>query len=326
MRAFIFSLFIVCCPVFSFGQQSQPPRMMYRDNSRIGQPYAKDPFVLKWENNYLMYYSIPATKNQTLGWGIGIAKSDDLVNWTKVGEINPLPHSTLEKKGICAPCAIIRNDTVHLFYQSYGNGASDAICHAYSLDGIHFERNKTNPVFRPTGDWNCGRAIDAEVFKYKGNYFLYFATRDKSYQKQLLGVATTTDKSSFNHGTWKQACSEPILAPTLPWEGNCIEAASIIKRNGKLYMFYAGNYNNAPQQIGVAESKDGLTWKRCFEEPFLVSGKPGEWNSSESGHPGIFDDRKKSYLFYQGNNDLGQTWFLSNTPVQWDKKGPYLCK
>lgn len=270
-----------------------------------------------------MYYSIPSAKDQSIGWGIGIAQSSDLENWTKIGEVNPLPNPTEEAKGICAPCAIIRNDTVHLFYQTYGNGASDAICHAYSLDGIHFERNKTNPVFRPTGDWNCGRAIDAEVFKHKGKYFLYFATRDKTYQKQLLGVATTSIKSSFDRSTWVQACSEPILAPTLPWEGNCIEAASIIRRNGKLYMFYAGNYNNAPQQIGVAESKDGLIWKRCFEEPFLASGKTGEWNSSESGHPGIFDDGKKSYLFYQGNNDFGQSWFLSNIPVLWNKKIPF---
>lgn len=324
MRTLILSLLVICCPLFLFGQQNQPPRMMYGDSSRIGQPYTKDPFVLKLKNHYLMYYSIPSAKDQSIGWGIGIAQSSDLENWTKVGEVNPLPNSAQEAKGICAPCAIIRNDTVHLFYQTYGNGASDAICHAYSLDGIHFERNKTNPVFRPTGDWNCGRAIDAEVFKHKGKYFLYFATRDKTYQKQLLGVATTSVESSFDRDTWVQACSEPILAPTLPWEGNCIEAASIIRRNGKLYMFYAGNYNNAPQQIGVAESKDGLIWKRCFEEPFLASGKPGEWNSSESGHPGIFDDGKKSYLFYQGNDDFGQSWFLSNTPVLWNKKIPFL--
>lgn len=325
MRIFLFTLFVIGCCSLMRGQQNESPRMMYGDSSRIGKPYTKDPSVLKWRKNYLMYYSIPASKDESVGWGIGIAQSKDLVNWTKVGEINPLPHSALEKKGICAPCAIVRNDTIHLFYQSYGNGAADAICHAYSTDGIHFERNGTNPVFRPTGDWNCGRAIDAEVFEYKGNYFLYFATRDKSYQKQLLGVATTCAQSSFDEGTWKQACTAPILEPMLRWEGNCIEAASIIKRNGKLYMFYAGNYNNAPQQIGVAESKDGITWKRCFEEPFLAAGKAGEWNSSESGHPAIFDDGKRCYLFYQGNNDFGQTWFLSNVLVKWNKKIPYLC-
>lgn len=197
MKILLICLFTLCCSLHVSGQQCQKSSMMYSDSSRIGRPFTKDPFVLKLNGRYLMYYSIPESTDHSMGWGIGIACSKDLNNWQKIGEINPLPNSSIEKKGICAPCAIIRNDTIHLFYQTYGNGASDAICHAWSVDGIHFKRNDSNPVFRPTGKWNCGRAIDAEVFLYKNTYFLYFATRDKSYQKQLLGVATTPAGSSF---------------------------------------------------------------------------------------------------------------------------------
>jgi len=324
MRKILLLFFISYYVVMVYGQNIQTTRMMYGDSSRIGQPYTKDPFVVNFKGRYLMYYTIPAAKDQSIGWGIGIAESSNLMNWKKIGELNPLSSDSHEYRGICAPCAIIRDGKVHLFYQTYGNGSADAICHAYSLDGVHFERNRTNPVFRPTGDWNCGRAIDAEVFNYKGKYYLYFATRDKAYKRQLLGVAVTSANSTFDRGSWKQACSAPILEPVLPWEGNCVEAPSIIKRNGKLYMFYAGNYNNSPQQIGVAESEDGLTWRRCFTEPFVPCGQKDEWNSSESGHPGIFDDKKRSYLFFQGNNTNGKTWLLSNIEVLWNKKLPYL--
>lgn len=89
-------------------------------------------------------------------------------------------------------------------------------------------------------------------------------------------------------------------------------------------MFYAAAYNNWPQQIGAAVSEDGIHWKKISDQPFLANGKPGEWNSSESGHPHIFDDGKKSYLFYQGNNDKGKTWLISNMEVIWSKKGPEL--
>lgn len=198
-------------PLSLWGQNLHKGIMMYGDSSRTGRAFTKDPYVLKWKGNYLMYYSIPESKERGIGWGIGIAESRDLDSWQKVGEINPLQDSDLERKGICAPCAIVRNDTIHLFYQIYGNGALDAICHAYSVDGIHFVRNRTNPVFRPSGDWNCGRAIDAEVFEYNGQYFLYYATRDQAYQKQYLGVAVTSRHSSFDRDTWKQACSAPIL-------------------------------------------------------------------------------------------------------------------
>ena len=78
---------------------------------------------------------------------------------------------------------------VHLFYQTYGNGKNDAICHAISSDGISFTRDATNPVFHPEGPWTCGRAIDAEVIKFKGKYYLYYATRDPGYKIQMQGVA-----------------------------------------------------------------------------------------------------------------------------------------
>lgn len=124
---------------------------------------------------------------------------------------------------------------------------------------------------------------------------------------------------------WTQATDAPILYPEYPWEGKCIEGASIAKKNGKLYMFYAGAYNNAPQQVGVAESEDGIVWKRLSEEPFLRNGKPGEWNSSESGHPHIFTDEDgRTYLFYQGNNDNGKTWYITQEEVLWKEGKPYL--
>ncbi|WP_125039577.1 family 43 glycosylhydrolase [Bacteroides faecalis] len=306
--------------------QAQVGRMMYGDTSRIGIPHSKDPHVVNFKGRYLMYYSIPPLKNEPQsGWNIGIAESHDLINWTKVGEITPVAGAEYEKKGLCAPGALVRDGVVHLFYQTYGNREKDAICHATSEDGINFKRNPTNPIFRPTGDWNCGRAIDAEVCEFKGKYYLYFASRDKDFKIQLQGVAVAPKNSSFNREDWKQACDAPILYPELGWEKDCIEGASIVKKGKKLFMFYAGAYNNAPQQIGVAESKDGIHWKRVFTEPFVANGKPGEWNSSESGHPHLFHDLDgRTYLFYQGNNDNGKTWYITNEEVFWKKGKPYL--
>lgn len=318
MRIKILLLLLHLC----FTIVAQNTNMMYIDSSRRGLPFAKDPFVIKYENKFFMYYSLPPSTDNKLGWGIGIAISNDLNDWEKVGEFNPDDDNEAERKGICAPCAIVRNDTLHLFYQTYGRGVNDAICHAYSVDGINFIRDSTNPIFRPDGDWNCGRAIDAEVYFYKDNYYLYFATRDKNFVKQYIGVATTSANSSFSRGEWQQKCSEPILYPILNWEGNCIEAPSIAENNGKLYMFYAGNYNNCPQQIGIAESYDGISWKRCYDYPFFKCGDPGSWNSSESGHPCIFYNNGESSLFYQGNSDNGKTWKLSKVNIRWNDNGP----
>jgi predicted GH43/DUF377 family glycosyl hydrolase len=302
---------------------AQKTGMMYADSTRRGIPYSKNPHVIYFGGRYLMYSSLLPIRGSD-SREIEITESNDLIHWKNVGMMRIT--EAYEKNGISAPGVLVIDGKVHVFYQTYGNGLNDAICHAISDDGIsNFRRNPTNPVFRPDGGWNCGRAIDAEVYFYKDQYFLYYATRDPKFKVQLQGVATAPAKTNFNHEAWKHISTNgPILKPELPWEGECIEAASIIGRNGKLYMFYAGGYNNWPQQIGVAESKDGINWKRMSDKPFLANGLPGEWNSSESGHPHIFDDGKRTFLFFQGNNDKGKTWWISNVEVFWNKNGPYL--
>ncbi|TBL81392.1 glycoside hydrolase [Paenibacillus thalictri] len=292
--------------------------MYYADTSR-GRPYSKDPAVVKFNGQYWMYYSIPpyGDGRERDGWAIGIATSRDLQQWERAGELTP--KISCEANGLCAPGAIVLDGKIHLFYQTYGNFPKDAICHAVSDNGIDFTRNETNPVFAPTGSWNNGRAIDADVIVHDGKLFLYYATRDPLGQVQMQGVATAPLDSDFGREAWSEACGDTILKPELPWEGQCIEAAALCKRDGKLIMFYGGAYNNCPQQIGCAVSDDGIRWERLFDEPFLPNGAEGSWNSSESGHPFLFtDDDSRTYLFYQGNNDNGKTWYLSQIEVVWD--------
>lgn len=315
------------CPASVAEAQIFRPKMMFGDSTHRKPGFSKDPHVVWFGRRYLLYYSVPTGKDATGAdrWGIGIAESTDLTNWRKVAEIPPT--AEYEQKGLCAPGALVRDGKVHLFYQTYGNGPKDAICHASSTDGIHFERNPTNPIFRPEiSQWSCGRAIDADVIKFKNQYFLYFATRDPSYKIQQIGVAVAPATTNFERQDWKLLSTDgPILKPEFPWEGECIEAPSVIQRGDELVMFYAGAYNNWPQQIGVARSRDGLHWERMQPEPFLRNGSPGSWNASESGHPHIFmAPTGKTYLFFQGNNDKGKSWYLSNLGVKWRKDAPQL--
>lgn len=315
------------CAWAAGGQVADPSPMPWGDSSRLGRPFAKDPSVIRFQDRYWMYYSLPpfarelAPPEAPRGWSIGVATSRDLAHWAKAGEI--LPEQECERNGICAPGARVLDGRVHLFYQTYGNGPRDAICHAVSPDGLKFSRDASNPVFRPSGAWNSGRAIDAEAIPWAGQLLLYFATRDPGMKTQMLGVAGAPLNSDFSRAQWRLLVEGPILKPELPWERDCIEAPAVCERGGRLFLFYAGAYNNQPQQIGVAESEDGLHWRRLSEQPFLANGAAGAWNASESGHPGVFMDANgRTSLFYQGNRDQGRTWFLSRLPIRWENGRP----
>jgi predicted GH43/DUF377 family glycosyl hydrolase len=210
------SVFFLLQLLYITSPNAQTPAMYYGDTDVAGRPYAKDPYVIFYQGTYWMYYSVPDANKKT--WYIGIATSNDLVNWQKKGNLKPSLDS-IETKGICAPSALIKDGQLHLFYQSYGNGKADAICHAVSSNGIDFIKDASNPIFRPrAGDWSCGRAIDAEVIAYKGKYFLYYATRDTAYRIQQQGVATAALTSDFSRASWNHLfCSRRCCGPHLSW-------------------------------------------------------------------------------------------------------------
>ncbi len=140
-------------------------------------------------------------------------------------------------------------------------------------------------------------------------------------------MAIAPISTNFNKNDWTEIPNMPLLKPELDWEKKCIEAASCIQKGKYLYMFYAGAYNNDPQQIGLARSKDGIHWTRVSKEPFLKNGAQGSWNESESGHPHVFKAQDgRHYLFFQGNNDKGKTWFLSKVEIGWGKKKGWVLK
>ncbi len=319
-----------------------PPPMFFGDTSRLGlsRPFAKDPSVVQFLGKYWMYYSVPPGAGFS-GWGLGIAQSTDLLNWVVVGHINENVTYPEESGGMAAPCAKIINNKIHLYYQSYpGNPAK--ILHAWSTDGLTFTRDPGNPMFAaPANAWSNGRAIDAEVFPFNSRLYLAYASRNaQNYPTggaaagtiQLLGVAFTSlqTNSDYPRALWTNYNNTAsILQPNAStWEKTCIEAPSVILQSSKLYMFYAGAFNNSPQQIGVATSTDAVTWTRLPAlngQPFLANGAAGHWNSSESGHPGIFQDSNgQTYLFFQGNNDNGNTWHLSKKRLTWDANGPHI--
>ncbi|MGI5893185.1 MAG: family 43 glycosylhydrolase [Candidatus Merdivicinus sp.] len=290
-------------------------------NPASGKNFAKDPAVVHFGGRYLLYHSLPPTP-LCQGWSIGIAESTDLENWEIIEQL--LPTQECEQKGICAPGAIVLNGKVHLFYQTYGNGALDAICHAVSEDGVHFEKNSANPVLRPDATWCCGRAIDADVCLFHGKLLLYFASRDHAMQVQKVGGAWALPDSDFTPADFHPLADQSLLLPEMKWEGSCIEAPATLVHDDKVWMFYGGSYNCTPQQVGCAVSEDGIHFHRISNQPLLTNGAPGSWNSSESGHPYVFEDNGRIWLFYQGSPDQGQTWYISKAEIVFRDGVPHI--
>lgn len=297
--------------------------MRYGDMSRTAIPCAKDPTVIRHGNRYLMYYTLPPIDKETRAkrgkypkeldcWGCGIAESLDLVNWKRVGDMVIREKSGERVLGCGAPCVKKLDGKIHLFYQrGWAAAANNVLWLATSEDGILFSNAFDEPIFIPQNTWSKKKAIDAEVYRVGDDLILMYATRDAATGKiQQLGMAKAPYGSDYSSAQWSEiTAGAPFFKPEKPWEQRCIEAPTVIEDKGVWYLFYAGSYNNARQQIGMATSKDGLNFRRYGHDGLVFPcGWAGTWNSCESGHPGVFrDDDGRIYLFYQGKSKMPGT-------------------
>jgi len=303
-----------------------PQPMIYGDPVRTheGHPFAKDPTVIRHGDRYLMYYSVQGyeksncPKGERIGqWTSAVAESRDLTHWTRLGDVTFA--SGKGPRSVVAPCVKKFDGRIHLFGQGQPpvdpkKPRRDVIWHGTSEDGLHFTCPEGQPMFVPNNSWSIPRAIDAEVYRVKDKMILLFATRENPTEKvQQMGLAVAPYGGSYAAAEWTELTKDgPLLKPELPWEMNCLEAATVIQRKGIYYLFYAGAYNHERQQIGLAYSTDGYKYVRFSDKPVLPHGEPGSWNAWESGHPGVFqDDDGRVYLFYQGKSTLTGDYALS---------------
>ena len=302
----------------------EPTAMRYGDLSRSTLPFAKDPTVIEHGGRYLMFYTIqayekgmkPADLNPLQeGWNAAIAESHDGLNWTRVGDLDLRDSQGNRIWGCIAPCVKILDGEIHLFYQRWTESEkNNNIWHATSRDGLTFTNTCDEPIFVPRNGWSINRSIDAEVYRVRKKLILAFATRDKSGEVQMIGMAEAPYGCDYGPDKWTELTTDgPLLKPDFAWEGHCIEAPTVIRRRGVWYMFYAGAYNHEHQMIGLATSTDGYHFERAGDDGLVFpSGEEGSWNAGESGHPGVFRDRRgRVWLYYQGKASQDGNYRLS---------------
>ncbi|HOW73358.1 MAG TPA: family 43 glycosylhydrolase [Phycisphaerae bacterium] len=194
-----------------------------------------DPCAIEAEGTYYVY---PTGE----GWGYKVMASDDLVHWTGEAIAFVVPQNSPWKSGSAwAPEVERINGTYYLYYTA-GNGGLDrqhiGVAEAASPWGPFTDRSVAAPLIAQT-------AIDAECFQDGGQLYLYHVRWEGG-----------------RLSTWVQRLSDPLTLAPEPsqlcisgtgWEATVNEGPGVLKRNGKYYLFYSGNYaHTADYAVGVA--------------------------------------------------------------------------
>jgi predicted GH43/DUF377 family glycosyl hydrolase len=129
-------------------------------------------------------------------------------------------------------------------------------------------------------------------------------------------------------GKLKKYSKNPILNPAkkTKFESAAVYNPAVIKKNGKIYLFYRAEqhyYSDYISSIGLAVSKDGLKFKRHENNPIIFPEKKYEKRGCEDPRIVFIKEDGKYYLTYVSFSGRKTHIALAESAdlLKWKKRG-----
>ncbi|MCT9931158.1 hypothetical protein N5079_13115 [Planotetraspora sp. A-T 1434] len=264
-------------------------------NPVLGKNYgtAFDTSMLHENGVYKMWFS---WRNAN---AIAYVQSVDGISWTKPRSVLSGIPDTWEQE-INRP-SVIYNSRLGMYQMWYtGQNGISKIGYATSTDGITWTRSARNPVMRAGNAWEKNTVLNPSVlWNSRSNVYQMWYAAGFDYEPKAIGYATSADGV-----TWVKSDRNPVLTanPAKIWEKDRVSGASVFQQSdGYYYMFYIGYTNIDRSAIGIARSRDGVTWQRMPTNP-IVGPVRGTWECDADYKPSVlWEDVSQSWkLWYNG--------------------------
>lgn len=250
-----------------------------------------DPFVRRIDNHYIMIVSHRNTKS------IVRCDSNDGIHWSNpVSVLKPNKESGWEDR-VNRACYWIKDGVWYLWYTGM-NEKEAKIGLAVSKDGYSFKRYQQNPIIVPTESHEQGAVMNPCVLWDDADFvFKMWYSAGEKFEPDVLCLATSKDGIN-----WEKHGRNPVFTHGVDKYDQCkVGGCDVVKVNGRYLQFYIGYENIDNARICVAESNNGIDWKRIKQNPILSPTK-GAWDSDAVYKPSVCFDIKEhnAYLWYNG--------------------------
>ena len=245
-----------------------------------------DPFVRRIDNHYIMMVSHRNTKS------IVRCDSNDGIHWSNpVSVLKPNKESGWEDR-VNRACYWIKDGVWYLWYTGM-NEKEAKIGLAVSKDGYSFKRYQQNPIIVPTESHEQGAVMNPCVlWDDADSVFKMWYSAGEKFEPDVLCLATSKDGIN-----WEKHGQNPVFTHGIDKYDQCkVGGCDVVKVNGRYLQFYIGYENIDNARICVAESNDGIDWKRIKQNPILSPTK-GAWDSDAVYKPSVCFDIKKNNAY-----------------------------
>jgi len=270
-----------------------------------------DPDVVATDEGYVAYATNGA------GFTIQQAVSTDLLTWDVVAkDALPTLPSWASPGRTWAPEVTEVSDGSFVMYLTAANTTPSAQCigvaAATTADGP-FEPVGDSPLVCPISD---GGAIDASTFRDDdGALYLLFKNDGNCCGKDtwLQIVPLSADGLSL--------AGEPtkLLKQTEPWEGNLIEAPTLVKRGNSYVLLYSANdYGGPDYATGYAIADAVLGPYTKGEQPLLTTESSGGRYLGPGGQDVVVGPDGADYLVFHSWDELYIQRGMNVVPLSFD--------
>jgi beta-1,2-mannobiose phosphorylase / 1,2-beta-oligomannan phosphorylase len=200
------------------------------------------------------------------------------------------------KYGTCFDICVLRESSVFRMWVSWRPKQSVAITEC--KDGINW--NPPEIVLGPRQETGWEDDINRPVVvRREDGYHMWYTGQAQG--KSAVGYATSADGR-----TWTRKSTEPVLKPSLPWEGVAIMCPHAIwDAHSKIWkMWYSAGTQYEPDAIGYATSADGLHWEKYPANPVIAPNPHSEWEQNRVAAAQILRWEGWYYAFYIGFRDI----------------------
>jgi arabinan endo-1,5-alpha-L-arabinosidase len=273
-----------------------------------------DPDVLSVDGTYYAYATNGNAKN------VQVAQSDDLETWEELPE-DALPElaSWIIPGKTWAPEVTELSSGSYVMYFTATNFRPSVQC-----IGVATATEPTGP-FEVQGDGMLvcpadeGGAIDASTFAEDGTLYLVWKN-----DGNCCGLDTWISMAPLSpDGLSLAGPGERMIKQTLDWEGDLVEAPTLVKRDDTYYLFYSSNsYGDERYAVGYATSPAlAGPWIKS-ESPFLASGEDGSDVRGPGGQDIVRVGTDEDWLVFHAW-DPGFTYRgMFVAPMRWESSGP----
>ena len=175
---------------------------------------------------------------------IGLARSGDARTWRKEPNpvLNPGPYMSWDERGVADPYVVRVGPWFYLYYLGQDRARRQRLGVARSVDGIHWEKLRTNPMLElgGPGEFDENGLGEPAVWSANGFYWMLYTGRDLV-ENRRMGMARSTDGVR-----WQKLPA--IIAGSEPWDSKVVCDPTVEPGPGEIRVWFGGGDQARPDE------------------------------------------------------------------------------